>query len=506
MVERLREAGFPLAGRFGGKADWRARLDIGRGKAGVQMRLASSLEGIAIDLPEPLGKPKAARRDFLMTTHLDEGGPGPLHVVYGAHSAILELAPGSGFRVVRAAVRFGGATAALPETPGLSITGRLERLSLDAWRALLKAGPGGEKISLPPLDRVELAIGELEWFGLPWRKVRLGMKRDGRLWRLEAACDRLEGKAAFGMPIGTTGLRLDLRRLDLPPMETFAEGGGRDIDPETLPPLSIHVDRFALAGTDWGRFDLVSRPLPGQGLGVESATLENDRLHAEARGSWTRENGESYSRFVIRVRNTDMGRLLERAGYGEQLDGGLTTAELEANWPGAPWAFDLARIEGTLFISMREGRLLRLRPGAARLLGLLNLQAIPRRLTLDFSDLFKKGFVFDRLEGHFTFVGGDAHTTDLVIEAPSARIEIAGRTGLAARDYDEVVTVTPHIRSGLPIAGAIAGGPAVGAALLLADRLLGERLDRIGQVQYTVTGPWEAPEFQRLKPNDENEG
>ena len=502
VVARLREAGFPLAGRFSGEADWQARLDIGRGAAGMQMVLASELQGIGIDLPEPLGKPGQERRGFRLTTHLDEKGPGPLRVVYGKHSAAVELADEAGFRIRRAAVLFGGAAVELPDEPGLSIAGRLERLSLDAWRALLEQGPG-RGISLPPLDRVELAIGELQLLGMPWRKVRLGVVRDAQLWRLEAVCDRLAGKATFGVPIRTTGLRLDLDRLDLPPVEDFAGGNGGDVRPESLPPLSVHVDRFALDGVSWGRLDLVTRPLPGKGLKVESATLESDWLHAEARGSWTRENGESYSRFLIRVRNTDMGRLLERAGYGEQLDGGLTTAELDANWPGAPWEFDLARIEGTLAIGMREGRLLRLRPGAGRLLGLLNLQAIPRRLTLDFSDLFKKGFVFDRLEGHFTFVGGDAYTTDLVIEAPSARIEIAGRTGLAARDYDEVVTVTPHIRSGLPIAGAIAGGPAVGAALLLADRLLGEKLDRMGQVQYRVTGPWEAPNFERLESDGE---
>jgi uncharacterized protein YhdP len=137
--------------------------------------------------------------------------------------------------------------------------------------------------------------------------------------------------------------------------------------------------------------------------------------------------------------------------------------------------------------------------GAGRLLGLLSMQSIPRRLFLDFSDLFKKGYSFDKLEGTFLLNDGSAFTRDLKIYGPAADIEIVGRTGLVEQDYDELVSVIPHLSSTLPIAGAIAGGPGVGAAVLLAERLLGSQVNQLSKVQYQVTGSWDDPQYTRFE-------
>jgi uncharacterized protein YhdP len=134
-------------------------------------------------------------------------------------------------------------------------------------------------------------------------------------------------------------------------------------------------------------------------------------------------------------------------------------------------------------------------------LGLLSLNNLPRRLLLDFSDLFAEGFSFDKIKGSFVIDGGNAYTTDLYVDGPPARIDISGRIGLAEQDYDELVTVTPYVKTGISLAGALAAGPAVGAVLLMAETLLEGQLgplNRIAQTQYTVTGPWADPVITRL--------
>jgi uncharacterized protein YhdP len=55
------------------------------------------------------------------------------------------------------------------------------------------------------------------------------------------------------------------------------------------------------------------------------------------------------------------------------------------------------------------------------------------------------------------------------------------------------------VTSTLPIAGAIAGGPAVGAAVFLADKLMGDSFNRLTQVKYHVTGSWDKPVYSKLK-------
>jgi uncharacterized protein YhdP len=133
------------------------------------------------------------------------------------------------------------------------------------------------------------------------------------------------------------------------------------------------------------------------------------------------------------------------------------------------------------------------------LLNLFSLNSLQRRLALDFSDLTKGGFSFDSMDGHVVVMDGNAFTNDLTIRGSSAVIEIAGRTGLVAKDYDQLVTVTPQLSASLPIAGAIAGGPAVGAAVFLAEKLVGDEFNRISRVQYQVSGPWDAPKYRKLR-------
>ena len=134
-----------------------------------------------------------------------------------------------------------------------------------------------------------------------------------------------------------------------------------------------------------------------------------------------------------------------------------------------------------------------------RMVGLLNVQNLLRRLTLDFNDLVQPGMSFDRISGAFTFKGGQAYTDDLTLEAPAARIEIRGRTHLKERDYDQRITVIPRLGGALPVAGVLAGGPAVGAAVLLAERLLQKGIERATQYHYALTGSWDRPVMELLK-------
>ena len=160
--------------------------------------------------------------------------------------------------------------------------------------------------------------------------------------------------------------------------------------------------------------------------------------------------------------------------------------------------FGLEKLNGNLSLDIRDGQLLDVSPGAGRVFGLLSLRALPRRLTLDFSDVFKKGFSFDRINGSFLIESGDAYTTNLYLEGPAARVDISGRAGLAVKDYDQLVTVTPHLTASLPLAGVLVGGPVAGGILYAIDKLFKPAIDKISKVQYTITGSWDEPEVVKL--------
>ena len=61
------------------------------------------------------------------------------------------------------------------------------------------------------------------------------------------------------------------------------------------------------------------------------------------------------------------------------------------------------------------------------------------------------------------------------------------------RDYEQRVTVTPRFGGALPIAGVLAGGPAVGVAVLLAERLMQKGIEQATRYHYALTGSWDRP-------------
>jgi uncharacterized protein YhdP len=214
------------------------------------------------------------------------------------------------------------------------------------------------------------------------------------------------------------------------------------------------------------------------------------------------QGGEQVSNADIEISAGKMDRLMELFGYQKNIDQGTLTGSMAIDWPGPPWVYSPPAMEGKVKLRIAKGQLLDVEPGAAgRMLGLLSLNNLPRRLSLDFSDLFAKGFSFNEITGSFVIDDGNAYTNDLLVDGPAARIEISGRIGLADQDYDELVTVIPYVKTGIPLAGTLAGGPVVGAALLVAQTLLEGKLgpiNRIAQKQYSVTGPWDEPVIDKL--------
>ena len=170
--------------------------------------------------------------------------------------------------------------------------------------------------------------------------------------------------------------------------------------------------------------------------------------------------------------------------------------------------FSLNKLNGILLMDIEKGQFIEINPSAGRLFGLLSLQTLPRRLTLDFSDLFGKGLAFDHIEGRFNLENGDAYTNNLSMTGPSVNINISGRTGLVQQDYDQIATVTPRVTDSLPVASALFGpvGIGVGAVIFLASEIFQSIPDKINTLlrkQYTITGAWDDPQVTKIQRNEE---
>jgi uncharacterized protein YhdP len=168
---------------------------------------------------------------------------------------------------------------------------------------------------------------------------------------------------------------------------------------------------------------------------------------------------------------------------------GTATLEGDVDWNASPTAIDYASLSGHLKFEAKNGQFNKLEPGAGRLLGILSLQSLPRRLTLDFRDIFSEGLAFDSIEGQAKVTRGVAETSDLTIDGPAAKILMTGKVNLAVETADLRVKIQPAIGESLAV-GTFIVNPAAGAVAWLAQKLLKDPLGHVFSYEYAMTGPW----------------
>ena len=504
LVGLVAEQQSALADLIKGRSEWEVRLGIGRLERryqvpDVKLELSSLLEGVAVNLPEPFGKPQQEIRPLKVAITRLAHPDRLMQVDYGD---VLQAVMSVEFikqqaRLERGQLLIGAGEAVLPDERQFVITGRLPHFSLSSWLPVLAGMQGGGG---PPL-KVDLDIGELVVAQHVLHDVGLQVKTAGLVQEITLSGESAQGDIEISRTSrGIERVVANLKRLHLSSApEMQEETDVLTIGPADFPELHISIGKLSINDIKLGDA-LLDSVRTTDGMEIKQLVVASKMLELRATGNWRGKSGFDRSWFDIEVTDGRLEHLLEAFDYAEQVDRGELSGTINAGWQGAPWAFKPERTEGKLYLNIKDGQLETVRPGAGRVFGLISLHSLPRRLSLDFDDLYKKGFSFDRIEGNFVLDGGNAYTDDLQIEGPAARIDIAGRIGLADRDYDQLVTVLPNVSSSLPLAGVIAGGPAVGAALLLAEQLLDDEIDEMAVRRYAVTGSWTEPVYEKLGP------
>jgi len=492
-----------------GETDWVAALRLAgeAQKAQATLMLSSSLRGVAVRLPAPLAKPAQEPLEVRFAMELGKARDRRFTLRYGERwNGIFEVTEDGdkqGWSIKRGELRLGGADALLP-AKGLRVSGDAPQLTLDldGWKAYFSPAQGGARAdsSWQMLDSVDVRIGALELAERRFTNLSLRAQRKAQAWDAELDSAEIAGRVQWLGGGAAPSLTMTLQRLHFAKRSDERKS---DFDPRNWPALNITSQSVKYGDADLGGLALQASKQPG-GLRIEKLQLVSPDVQIQGTGGWTVSGDEQQSRLDVTVDSGDFGKALAQLGYAETVAGGKAHMEASVHWPGGPGDVALARLSGTLTLTARQGRFLEIEPGAGRVFGLLSLQALPRRLTLDFRDLFGKGFSFDRIEGAFTLDNGDAYTNNLIMDGPSAQISVSGRIGLAARDYDQVATVTPNIGATLPLAGALGGpvGIGIGAGLYLFEKIFKPGIDGIARAQYTVKGSWQDPVIEPIKSGD----
>ena len=549
-LRRLPELGAAvpqLARRLQGQAAYRLQLGVQRQR--VDWQLASNLAGLAIDLPAPLRKPAELPMALrLSSAPADAGGVrrdwlrlelGPLQAAALVDSSAAEPRP------LRSALAW---DAPLPEpVPGGRAVLALPRLDLAPWQAWLDgAAPAAVPASGPAvaagtstsaghaaadsawlpqavqLKTAELLVGGRRLTGLTLDLQRLAGAGAGAEtgWRAQLQADQAAGQVEYREPRSATGagrVKARLARLSLPPTEAASVAdtvaGLLERAPARVPALDIEVEDFELRGRRLGRLAVEAfNHLPG-GPAVDEAgarsewrlqrlQLANPDARLDAHGRWiaaARPGARRHMALDFTLDVADGGNLLERLGFGRVLRGAKGVFKGQLGWDGSPLELDLPTLGGQMSVALEGGRFLQVEPGAARLLGVLSLQALPRRLMLDFRDVFQQGFAFDRAAGDLQVQRGEASTQNLRLAGLQALVLMAGRADIVRETQDLQVLVLPELNTASASLAYAAVNPAIGLGAFVGQWLLREPLRQASAREFRVTGAWDDPKVERVE-------
>jgi len=524
-----------LTRRIEGSAAYRARLDIG--SQGPTLQLDSDLVGVVSTLPVPFAKradetwplrlesrPIAAPTQAGRPSTLESPGDHiDLSLGKAATISIERERDAAGERLM---IRRGGvgigAEPVLRDT-GLSVLVRGRELDLDVWRNLLsdteldrmrKSSEGSfpSGMSIVP-EFVSLVVDNLRIGGQRLHDVVFGASRQAERWQANIASREVEGHLAWidavaGQRTGTIEGQLD--RLILPHSRESEVESALSVNAAMLPGLKLVVNDLMLGDVPLGRvgLDATNRGTAARPVwDIDRLTLDNSDARLAGHGTWAMNPAAAAATSPDdAVRGTtldfsleiiDAGKLLTRVGVKDALKGGSGTFGGKVQWRGSPFDIDVQSLSGDLQLSLGEGAFLRVDPGIAKLIGVLNLSALPKRLTGDFRDVFGDGFAFDTIRGGVAIDQGIARTDDLIMRGSQAIVTLRGEADLGQETQRLRVEVVPEVNAGL---AAVALGaminPVFGLGTFAAQYVLRGPLQQALAVDVDINGSWADPEVR----------
>jgi uncharacterized protein (TIGR02099 family) len=537
-----------LAQKASGSTAYSAELGIVSGVP--EFQFSSTLQGMALNLPAPFSKRADAPLPLrlaaaLIRESLPAGSDKPalkqdqLSLELGRIASVKYVRDVSGpqARVLRGSIALGlpdGETVPMPDK-GVLAKVSMSSLDLDAWSAILSP-EGAASVSAPPPvhpsgrpvadfpdfrpTSMALQADELTAGGHKFSHVVAGASRLGPTWQANVDAQEFSGYLEYRQSSDARDGRVYARlaRLSLAQSEARNVESLLEAQPESIPALDIVVDDLELRGKRLGRIEIeaVNRGSASRDAGAREWRLSKFNVITpeavfSATGNWATLNApvptpnrpkaslahaerrRTVMNFKLEMR--DAGGLLDRLGLKDIFRLGKGKMEGQIAWIGSPLALDYPTLGGAFSINVENGQFLKADPGMAKLLGVLSLQSLPRRLTLDFRDVFSDGFAFDFVRGDVQIEQGMAMTNNLQMKGVNAAVLMDGRADIVKETQDLKVVVVPEINAGTASLIATVINPAVGLGTFLAQLVLRRPLIESSTQEFLISGSWAEPKI-----------
>ena len=511
----FKKIGKRMSPYFDGESKWFLSLKKTISDDNITIRdveLSSDLSGIEINMPYPFDKRKEDSRLLTLSTRLTDTSINEINFNFdNVFFTDVNIDNSKNFMVKNILVGLGQQHGESSQIGDVSIQGELNELNLSKWIDVIAIDNNVQSRNnvLHKTSSVigEFIIGELQVFNNNFKDVKINLSNPAEEWKVVFDGSEIKGHTQLMKTVENKNDKLIVELESLSLYSIKDKKNSRPYEIEKIPELDISVKNFNYNGNQLGKLELQTNNVVN-GINVRNLSISKSDFNITANGKWLSIEDVDRSEFYAKLESDSIETMLSIFNYDSaNIQNGKTIIEMSANWMDTPMNFSMDKIIGELMMKIDKGQFLDINPSAGRLFGLLSIQTLPRRLALDFTDLFNEGFAFDSISGSFNMDKGHAYTNDLEMFGPAADIIISGRTGIVTKDYDQIATITPKVSNSLPLASALFGpiGVGVGAVIYLTGELfksIPEKIDNILRYQYSIKGSWDNPDIVKIEKNN----
>ena len=483
-----------------GTGNWLANVDliIGDADFNYKLDLRSGLQGVSSELPAPFTK---SREDTLPLVVRSEGNNQASNVTLtlGDEISFVGVLPHKELQFSRAHLAL-GKSEFVGMGLGFSISADMDEMDFAQWygaiSALVTHIPSSDNPILAEPQRIYVDVDNLRLFGQSLENLELVVKQSSDDWLLEFNAEQARAKVTLHSDWFNEGIKVEADYINL--NEWKGERGESSFQPElsSLPPVTFSCRQCRFQGKDLGEVQLALSRV-SEGMQIDNLQMRNANGEVSAKGTWYLSDNGSSTRLIGDLNSGDFGAFLK----GFDVDSGIKDSKgnfnFDLSWQHAPYEFNLATLNGSVGWRLTDGYLTEVSDKGSRIFSILSLQSLVRKLSLDFRDVFAKGFFYDKMKGSFEVVDGRADTQDTVIDGGAGEMTIAGYTDLTSQELDYTISFAPNVTSSVPLLVYWMVNPATAIAALAIDQVLTEA-KVISNVRYSLTGTLDEPILTEL--------
>ncbi|KTD06601.1 transmembrane protein [Legionella gratiana] len=472
------------------------------------INLSSSLEGVAIHLPTPLGKEADEKIPLNLTIDFNSKKSMRLRGNYDTRLSadLLFKDDKQGLAFNSGQLRFGSENAVNQNLPGLAVVGSLKGFDFHDWKEIYAqfASTQAKAPLLNKLRIIHVTIDKLSFlkqqFNAMIVKAKILPNQD---WSFNLQQKMIAADLVYHVSRNELSGHVQYLHLDKISVADSNYADSLHIHPNQIPNLNLRVDNLSVNKLQIGNVTLKSQSSAGK-WSINYCQIDSPVYQFDVQGEWTEKNKINQTKLDVKLTMSHLSKTLERWNVTPAVHAKKGYMEFHGGWKNRVYNFSLASLNGAMYLQLKNGRITHLskateeKLGLGKLLSILSLQTIPRRLQLDFSDLSHQGYSFDIFQGNFIINNGIMSTQDSYLNGPVAYAAMEGDLNLSKHTYNLYLKISPHITASLPVVATIAGGPVAGVAAWVANSIISQSMQKISAYSYKISGPWREPVIQQL--------